>query len=75
VKFEFEFNVIAAGNIYLIPRFVRCPLCNHEIPVGEILDEGNGELLHTVIDRGGCGLPFPLIEVMRYFGVIKNVGG
>jgi len=73
LKYILTHEDIPSGNLYLIPRFVRCPLCNHEIPIGEILDDGDNQLLHTITDRGGCGKPFPLIEVMKYFGVIKNV--
>lgn len=75
MEFEFKFKVIESGNLYLIPRFVRCPICTHEIPIGEILDNipGDVDLDRDITDFGGCGKSFRLYRVGRYFGMIKNI--
>lgn len=69
---ELKFNIIAEGNIYFIPRFIRCEHCNHEIPIGHILDR-DIEILGLIIDHGGCGKASELMHYAKYFGVIKNV--
>lgn len=72
---ELKFSIIAEGNIYLIPKFVKCVHCGHEIPVGEILDNSiNPEAISGfLIDRGGCQKSSSFTEYAKYFGVIKNV--
>lgn len=73
---EFKFSLIQEGTIFLIPRFIRCPICSHEIPIGEIIDNipGDVDINRNITDFGGCGKDFRLSDIARYFGVIKNIG-
>jgi hypothetical protein len=74
---EFKFTAIEAGTIYLIPNFVKCIHCQHEIPIGEIASQINNDDTHLdsamIIDNGGCGQMSLFMSYAKYFGVIKNV--
>lgn len=74
MNFDFKFKLVEPGTIYLIPRFVKCIHCDHEIPIGEIMDDMLSiEILNEITDNGGCGKSSNLAYYARYFGVIKNI--
>lgn len=56
---------VPLGKIYLLPDFIKCRHCSHEIPIGRIYMTG-------MIDcTGGCGKRSLAVDYAKLLGAIE----
>jgi hypothetical protein len=69
MKINLKLDVdVESGTIYLIPKFIRCIHCGHEIPIGLMTIKAS-----IITDYGGCGKESKLTDYVKYFGSIENI--
>jgi hypothetical protein len=67
-EIKFKTEIAEPGTLYLIPNFIKCIHCGHEIPIGL------QHLTGVITDNGGCKKTSSIYDYGKYFGVIKDIG-